>query len=271
MKALVAAKQNIDFKDPRYITAWLDGALKKEKEKYEKCPVMPDEDPGWVDAQAWGYIVTGYFLAEQSFKALLYLREKEPPKKHPLSTLFNSFDDNDKEILREYYTDYWATIGGNRGRFRFKSLDDFLVNLDGDTGSNQGSLAWRYYLIEEVPEMPFVSIDYLHEIVFGCIRIIKYARNGRFEPSQYTRSWRLYCDRQRKYSAWLDTRRVCAGWDDRGDRLEILCGPDYRDRYDLCQFEGNTETHLFSKMPDDPALPTVDMKKEIEALDIEEG
>ena len=57
--------------------------------------------------------------------------------------------------------------------------------------------------------------------------------------------------------------------DDRGDRLEILCGPDYRDRYDLCQFEGNTETHIFSEMPDALALPIVDMKKEIVALDIE--
>ena len=159
-EALVATKQNTDFKDPLYMTAWLDGALKKEKEKYKKCPVMPDGVPGWVDAQAWGYIVTGYFLAEQSFKVLLYLRGKETPKKHSLSTLFNSYADNDKKILREYYTDYRATISGNRGRFRFNSLDDFLVNLDGDTDSNQGSLAWRYSLIEEVPEMPFVSIDY---------------------------------------------------------------------------------------------------------------
>ena len=213
-KVLRMAKQNIDFKDPLYMAAWLDGALKKEKEKYEKCPVTPDMVPGYADAQAWGYIVTGYSLAEQSFKALLYLRGKEVQHGHSLSTLFNSFDDNDndKEILREYYTDYRATIGGNRGEFRFKSLDDYLVNLDSDTGSNQGSLAWRYYLIEEVPKMPFVSVDYLHEVVFGCIKIVKHAKNGRFEPLQYTHSWRMRRERQRKYDDWLTVRMNSVGW-----------------------------------------------------------
>ena len=85
-------------------------------------------------------------------------------------------------ILREFYADYRATISGNRGEFRFESLDDFLVNLDGDTGSNQGSLAWRYYLIEEVPEMPFVSVDYLHEVVFGCNKIRRIRKERPFRP-----------------------------------------------------------------------------------------
>ena len=30
--------------------AWLEAALKKEQEKYENCPVMPDTVPGYVDA-----------------------------------------------------------------------------------------------------------------------------------------------------------------------------------------------------------------------------
>ena len=38
----MTAKQTIDFKDHLRITAWLDAALKKEKEKYKKCPVTPD-------------------------------------------------------------------------------------------------------------------------------------------------------------------------------------------------------------------------------------
>ena len=38
----MAANQTIDFKDPLWITKWLDTALKKEKEKYERCPVIPD-------------------------------------------------------------------------------------------------------------------------------------------------------------------------------------------------------------------------------------
>ena len=52
------AKPDRAFKDPLYMTAWLEVALKKEKEKYEKCPIMPDMAPGYDEAQAWGYIVT---------------------------------------------------------------------------------------------------------------------------------------------------------------------------------------------------------------------
>ena len=254
------------FKDPLYMTAWLDVALEKEQEKFEKCPVMPDMAPGYVEAQAWGYIVTGYFLAEQSFKALLYLREKEAPKTHPLSTLFNSFDDDDKEILREFYADYRATIGGHRGEFPFEALDEFLVNLDGDTGSNQGSLAWRYYLIEEVPEMPFVSVDYLHEVVFGCNKIVDHAKNGRFAPTGYTHSWRLRWEREKIYRPWLNERCNSAEWDELGDRLEILWGPDYRGRYDLCHFIGTGMTASFAAIPDNIGVPIEDKREEIKAL-----
>ena len=260
------AKPDRVFKDPLYMTAWLEVALEKEQQKYEKCPIVPDMAPGHNEAQAWGYVVTGYFLAEQSFKALLYLRGKEAPRTHPLSTLYDSLDDDDKEILREFYADYRATISGIRGEFRFGSLDEFLVNLDGDTGSSQGSLAWRYYLIEEVPEMPYVSVDYLHEVVFGCTKIVEYARNGRFDPARYTHSWRLRWERKRTYDAWLRDRMGSSGWDDLGDRLEILWGPDYRGRHDLWLFEGTGLTSCFSAIPEYNGVPVVDKREETGTL-----
>ncbi len=272
----MAANQTTDFKDPLWITKWLDTALKKEKEKYEKCPVMPDLVPGLETAQGWGYVTAGYFLVEESFKALLYVRGKTVPKIHSLSTLFNLFDQNDKTILCEYYVDYQATIGGNKGVFPFKSLDDFLVNLDGDKnrrGDHIGSSDWRYFLIEEKrsQKMPLVSVDYLHEIVFGCIQIVKYANNCRFKPSRYTRTWRMRRKRKRKYTDWLTVRMNSDGWDDLGDRLEILWGPDYRGRYDLYLFRGKGRKDCFSEIPDDFALPVVDKRKEIETFDVEQG
>ena len=59
----MATNQTITFKEPEWITAWLDTALKKEKEKYEKCPVIPDMAPGHDIAEGWGYVVAGYFLS----------------------------------------------------------------------------------------------------------------------------------------------------------------------------------------------------------------
>ena len=272
----MAANQPIDFKGPLWIIAWLDTALKKEKEKYEKCPVVSDFVPGHEVAQGWGYVVCGYFLVEEAFKALLYVRGKKVPKRHSLSALFNLFDKNDRTILCEYYDDYKETVGGKIGAFPFESLDAFLVNLDGDEnerGDHIGSFDWRYFLIEEKQslKMPLVSVDYLHEIVFGCTRIIEYAHAGVSEPSQYTRTWRMRRERKRKYRDWLTVRMNSDGWDDLGDRLEILWGPDYRGRYDLYLFRGKGGKAFFSEIPDGFALPVVDKTKEIEAFDVEQG
>jgi len=272
----VAGNKTIDFKDPLEITAWLDAALEKEKDKYEKCPVMPDMIPEYVDAQAWGYVVAGYFLVEQSFKALLYVRGKAVPKTHSLTTLFGSFEKNDKTILREYYNDYQATIGGRIGRFPFKSLDDFLTNLDGDKnerGDHIGSFAWRYFLIEEKQsqKMPSVSVDYLHEIVFGCIKIIESAESDTFDPSRYTHSWRLHSKRWKKYDDWSIVKVNSERRDELGDRLEILWGPDYRERYDLCIFKGKGANIRFSEIPSALDLPIVDKRNEIANFDVERG
>lgn len=272
----MAANQSIDFKDPLLITAWLDTALKKEKEKYERCPVLPDRAPGHVEAQGWGYVVASYFLVEESFKALLYVHGKEVPKEHSLSTLFDLLGENDKTVLREYYTDYQATIGGNTGRFPFKSLDDFLVNLDGDKnerGDYIGSFDWRYFLIEEKrsQKMPLVSVDYLHEIVFGCIKIIESAENDMFDLFRCTHSWRLQNVRQRKYRNWLHIRMNSDGWDELGDRLEIFWGPDYRGRHDLYCFKGKETKYYFSDVPPENFdLPVFDKRRELETFDAEE-
>lgn len=272
----MTANKPINFKNPLWITTWLDTALRTEQGKYEKCPVTSDLYPPTEAAQGWGYVITGYSLVEQAFKALLYVRGKTVPKEHSLSTLFELFDESDKTVLREYYDDYRATIGGNRGVFPFKSLDDFLLNLDGDKnerGHHIGSFDWRFFLIEEKrsQEMPLVSVDYMHEIVYGSIRIVEYAVHGYHEPLQETHSWRMRFERKEKYRHWLTVRTNSAGWNDLGDRLEILWGPDYRGRYDLFVFLGGIANERFSAIPDHFDLPIIDKRKAIEEFDAEEG
>ena len=67
------------------------------------------------------------------------------------------------------------------GKFPFGTLDEFLVNLDGDPNKKGddhiGSFDWRYFLIEEKQsaKMPMVSVEFLHEIAYGCTRMVEYA------------------------------------------------------------------------------------------------
>lgn len=263
--------KSIKFKDPSDIHLWLRSALKKEQEKYEKNPVTPDLMPDYEATQWWGYIVVGYFLMELAFKGLLHIRGKEVHKKHSLHPLFKSFQKKDKAILREYYNDYRDSIGASKNSFPFSSLDDFLINLDGD--KNAGSFDWRYFPIEErrSQKMPLISIEFMHEIVFGCIQTIKSVDIPGYEPLSLTRSLRLRRERyEKKYKDWLFVRMNSDDWNTDEDRLEILWGPDHQERYDLILFEDGNNSWMFSKIPEDLKLPVVDKREEIENFRAEE-
>ena len=261
-------RKTIDFKELTWIVAWLDTALRKEKEKYERCPVIPDAVPEHDAAQAWGYVIAGYFLVEESMKALLHARRKEVLMEHSLSILFGLLDDSDQLTLREYYADYRGSSAGSRSIFPFLMLDDFLMNLDGDKGSDGkyiGSFDWRYFLIEErrSQEMPLVGVDFLHEITLGCIHVIRHIAYGGTEPSKFTLGWRMYWDRQTVYHEWLESRMRSDSPKLEGDRWEILRGPDYLGRYDLMLFEDGRIAGFFRELPDSGELPVVDRRKDV--------
>ena len=262
----------INFKDETYAVHWLRTALKMEKEKYATCPVKNDLIPGQVNAQAWGYVVAGYFLLEQSLKLLLHVRSVSPGKTHTLSAdLFGELPEDDKNILREYYRDFRSAFESAK-TFPFSKLDEFLINLDGgtdDRGKHVGSFDWRYFPIEEAQggTMPTVSIEFLHEVIYGAVCTIR----GRSEPSRHTYSWRRHNERYKKYWAWLTVRRNSEGWNDLGDRLELVWGPDYRKRHDYFIFEGSRIRPFFAEIPADHGLPVKDMRNEVKAFDADKG
>ena len=258
----------IQFKEPSLVCEWLDTALAKEKEKYQKCPVIHDTVPEHESAQAWAYVVAGYFLLEEAFKVLLHIRgDQQVPTTHSLSTLFEKMDDGDKETLSKYYTDFKFSNDNGLGLFPFENLRVFLTNLDGSRnqhGNHIGSFEWRYFLIEEQqsPKMPIVSIEYMHEVVSGCIRIIKHAITGCFEPSQYTSSKEMRGKRINTYlTKWLPTRINTNEWKNQNDTLEILWGPDYQGCYDLL-FPKHRRFD-FGAIPENCDLPIVDLREDI--------
>ena len=83
-----------------------------------------------------------------------------------------------------------------------KDVNEFLKELDGKAGS--ASFDWRYYLIEsnENGALPYLSIDLLHEVAYGTIRLIEEAKFKHVALKQ-TYSYRCYRERQSKYLNWL--------------------------------------------------------------------
>ena len=241
--------------------------MKKEQEKLKKNPVTSDMVPGHETAQAWGFVLAAYFLLEESFKALIYIRgNTQIPRTHSLSTLFEIMNETDRKVLQQYHSDFRSSNSDHLGSFPFEDLRKFLTNLDGDnsnTNAHIGSFDWRYFLIEEKRsnEMPIISIEYMHEITFGCIRVIEYALYGRFNPSQYTLSQRMRRRREQTYLDWLSVRMNTSEWKDRDDTLEILWGPDPLGHFDmLLPKRGQLK---FGQIPEDHGLPVVDLRYEI--------
>ena len=267
----------VTYKKPLYVLSWLEAALKKEWQKYSASPVTPDLMPGHEAAQAWGYVVAGYSLLEQGFKAILDLRGKKPPRVHALSVLFAELPPDAQDQLRGHYHDFCHTFPGMRS-FPLGTLDDFLVNLDGarnSRGHYAGSFDWRYFLTEEGTgtSMPLLSINVMHEIAYGCAVLFESIHKGNDDAGRYTYSWRLRRHRSRRQRDWLMVQMNSPEWGQEGDRLEILWGPDYMDRYDYLVFEGDRIRSFFAPLPDaeETELAVVDKRFEMESFDPEEA
>ena len=263
---------DIRFKGDIWIQVWLETALEAEWRKFRDCPVNPDLMPGHELAQAWGYVVAAYFLTEEAFKAILHLRGRQVDRHHVLHTLYTELSEEDQGALREYFRDFLGTCSQGRP-FPFGKLDDFLANLDG--GNERGSFDWRYFPIEESSNetLPVVSISIMHEVVYGCLRIIEHMSHSDRDPLHYTHSWRLRWVRKYKYRDWLTVRMNSDGWDRLGDRLEILWGPDYQGRHDYMVFRGKHCRARFAPLPASGTLdiPIVDKTAEVDRFDSEAG
>ncbi len=269
--------EKITYKKPLYIRVWLETALKKEWLKFAATPVMPDMAPGYEEAQAWGYVVAGYFLIEQGLKAVLHMRGIQSAKTHALSVLFFELPAEDQDMLRIYYDDFRHTFPG-MSLFPFSTLDEFLVNLDGtrnSRGQRAGSFDWRYFLTEEGSgaSMPLVSINVMHEIVYGCVQLVSSTDKGDQKADRATYSWRLRWERSRLQQDWLTVRMNSPEWGKEGDRLEILSGPAYGDRYDYLVFKDGQIRSFFAPLPrtEEAGLTVLDKRVEMESFDPKEG
>ncbi len=267
----------IIYKETHEIINWLDTALKMEWQKYAATPVRSDVDPEHMVAQGWGYVIAGYSLIEQGLKAVLHLRGVEPPKTHVLSDLHTRLPSGDQDVLRTYYDDFRYTFPGMRA-FPLASFDKYLVNLDGVKNSQDryfGATDWRYFLTEEKSgaSMPLVSVNVMHEVAFGCVMIVESIYKDEDLTERYTYSWRLQRERSKLLSIWFSNRINSLGWGQEGDRIEILWGPDYNDRYDYLAFKDDRHQWFFAPLPnaEETKLSMIDKRQELKSFDLEKG
>ena len=148
----------------------------------------------------------------------------------------------------------------------FLDRDDIGADKETLTKSLQGAVWFRQFPAELEKRGRFLVRAWSH---LRSTRIIEHVNYGPTEPRECTHSWRMRWEREKKYRYWMLVRMNSDGWDDFGDRLEILWGPDYRCRYDLYLSQGKEIKDCFSEIPDDFELPIEDKRNEIAIFDVE--
>ena len=122
-------------------------------------------------------------------------------------------------------------------------------------------------------EMPTASIDFMHEVVEGCVWLIGSIHRGDNNAEGGTYSRRLRRRRSRRQNSWLALRRSSPGWWKEGDRIELLWGPDYAGRCDYLVVRGERGRPFFGLLPDaeNIGLDIIDKRSELDSFDAKKG
>ena len=289
-----------EYKDTMYAKHWLRTALQSEKEKYAAVPVKADLVPNHMYSQAWGYVFVAYRLIEMGFKLIWATNGGDGIfRGHGLAEVWSKLSELDQKALSLHYAD--SCQYGRGYPFGYDSLNAFLENLD---NGSVGWPAWGYFPIENFKKqdaawvdnrLPQVDIGTMHDIVRSCLWWMEAKRKG-YSLLYGSRSWSEHRRRWHpggKLWAWMTVQMnrplVDPIWHDldqvvitessglegfaKGDRVEILWGPDYAGRHDylICQGEGIKGPGFGSLPEETPDLPHRDRRDELADFDPKEG
>ena len=121
--------------------------------------------------------------------------------------------------------------------------------------------------------MPRVSINVMHEIVYGCVQLVHYINNCPDMPGECIYSERLRWRRLDRYKDMRLDQRDQPGCKQKGNRIEILWGPDYKDRCDYLVVKDGMPHRYFGPLPDteEVELERIDRRGELKLLGLEDA
>ena len=268
-----SSSKKMDYRDMMLVSN-LGRALSVEEKKYEESlswtrDMILDSEM----AANWGSIVAGYNLVEIGLKLVIRAREDSHKNIHKVERLFSTLCEEDKRVLRLYYDDFLQETDYLKD-FPFRGLDDYLSNLDHNRAGSVGSVAWRYFLLEgnDLQMMSTVCVELMFELVRGCLDLLDSIGRGGLS-GRFTISWRKHHWEQRNfYNDWLMVRINLPNQEPYKHHIELLWGPDYRDRYSYFVFDEAGTRRFFGRLPEDTkGLPVVDKREDVKLFDREAG
>ena len=151
----------------RMFTAWVSTV-----ELVKENPVWRDASVQYEAARAWPLITAAYSGIEQALKMLLMhpddpqitLDELRSRYGHDLEKLYADLRAEDRAHIELHYKEHMSLTALDRSwEWDFPTAESFLSNLN-RSDQQQGSLAWRYLLLDMKVDIPKVSLWTMCEI-----------------------------------------------------------------------------------------------------------
>ena len=133
-------------------------------------PVKPDVFPNYMAVQAWPLVAPLYHGVEQALKMLLLtpsdprfsLPQLRQEYGHDLKRLYSELEADDRGHIELHFQEHWSLYTYDTYGAAIVTAEQFIAQINGTT--HAGSIAWRYFLIDESVKIPAVSLLTMSEI-----------------------------------------------------------------------------------------------------------
>ena len=143
-------------------------------------PAQRDLVPDHEAAVAWPLVTAAYNGIEQALKMLLLapagstltLEESRKLYGHDLEALYSALAPDDQAHIELHFGEHWSLYelaGLNLG---FKTVEEFVAQLN-DSEPQQGSIAWRYALLDMSAQIPQTNPWTMCEVWYAICCCIK--------------------------------------------------------------------------------------------------
>lgn len=149
----------------------------------------------YMHVEAWPLAVALYNGIEQALKMLLLSPPssvftlddlRRAPYGHNLEKLYAALPSDDRDHIELHFREHWS-LHDHDARGRFGATAEGFIQFINTGGSQGGSIAWRYTLLEgssQIPSMNLWTMSEIWDALCGRIRVQALGKNDCLTPSE---------------------------------------------------------------------------------------
>ena len=174
----------------------LDRACELTRDLVAKNPLTPEFSSDYMAVQAWPFVIALYSGIEQALKLLLLAQPnpeltldklRRPPYGHDLEKLYATLPAPDREHVELHFREHWSLYEYDTDGRAINTAEEFIAHISRG-GKQDGSVSWRYVLVDETVKIPTTSLWTMCETWRAvCCRVKTKTSDGNGDCSRLSR------------------------------------------------------------------------------------